>query len=250
MSNEENFRTILGIRFFTGNAQETVQMGMRGGLVVVPAAPLLIMMREDVSTREALLHSSLAITDSGLMVLLWNLLKWDHIRRVSGLEYMKLLLEKPELREPGTVFWIMPGEEALNRNLRWLQEQGHPFTREDCYVAPLYGPGNIVDSALIEIISKRKPKHIIVAIGGGVQERLGYYLQENTSHRPAIHCTGAAIGFLSGDQVNIPTWADRWMLGWFLRCLSAPGKYVPRYGKALRLIPLLWKYRDSAPPLH
>ena len=34
---------------------------------------------------------------------------------------------------------------------------------------------------------------------------------------PAIHCIGAALGFLTGDQVRIPHWADQWILGWLFR---------------------------------
>ena len=34
-----SFRQILGIRFFTGTPREALAIGMRGGLVVVPAAP-------------------------------------------------------------------------------------------------------------------------------------------------------------------------------------------------------------------
>jgi N-acetylglucosaminyldiphosphoundecaprenol N-acetyl-beta-D-mannosaminyltransferase len=249
MNDQPEYRTILGIRFFAGDAHDAVEQGMRGGLVVVPSAPVLINMVEEAVTREALLHSDLAIMDSGLMVLMWNFLEHDRVRRVSGLEYLKLLLEEPELRKPGAIFWIMPTEKSLNRNLGWLQTSGYPVTQDDCYIAPLYGKGAIVDPTLLEIIVARQPRHIIIAIGGGVQERLGYYLQENTSYRPAIHCVGAAIGFLSGDQVNIPTWADRWMLGWFFRCLSAPGKFIPRYVKALRLISLMWKNRKDLPPL-
>ena len=249
MNDPVGYRTILGIRFFAGSAQEAVQHGLQGGLVVVPSAPVLINMVEEQVTREALLHSDLAIMDSGLMVLMWNFLKRDNVRRVSGLEYLKLFLEESELRQPNAIFWVMPTEQSLGRNLDWLQKSGYPVTRDDCYIAPLYGQGAITDSALQQIIDSRRPKHIVVAIGGGVQERLGYYLQENLSYRPGIHCIGAAIGFLSGDQVNIPAWADRWMLGWFFRCLSAPGKFIPRYIKAARLIPLIWRNRENLPPL-
>jgi UDP-N-acetyl-D-mannosaminuronic acid transferase (WecB/TagA/CpsF family) len=64
---------------------------------------------------------------------------------------------------------------------------------------------------------------------------------------PAIHCIGAAIAFLSGDQVHIPAWADRFYLGWLFRCLSSPKRYVPRYLDAFGLAPLLWRYRSELP---
>jgi UDP-N-acetyl-D-mannosaminuronic acid transferase (WecB/TagA/CpsF family) len=83
----------------------------------------------------------------------------------------------------------------------------------------------------------------MINIGGGVQERLGFYLKENLSYRPSIICVGAAIAFITGQQAAIPVWADTLMLGWFLRCLHAPKKFAPRIWKGLRLMPLLAKYR-------
>ena len=38
----------------------------------------------------------------------------------------------------------------------------------------------------------RKPKVVMMAIGGGVQERLGYALRRQLSYKPAILCLGAA----------------------------------------------------------
>ena len=79
-----SYQNILGIRFFTGSAKAAVQIGLAGGLVVVPAAPALVELRTNKSYREALLNADLVITDSGLMVLLWRLLTGQMIPRVSG----------------------------------------------------------------------------------------------------------------------------------------------------------------------
>jgi len=241
------YRQILGVRFFTGQAREAVAIGLSGGLVVVPSAPVLLAMADDPYTCEALLNSDFAITDSGLMVLLWRLMGHEKLPRVSGLEYLKLLLEEPALREPGATFWVMPSVATMEKTLPWLQSRGFPTTREDCYVAPRYGTGQVVDPDLLKIVNMRKPAHIIMAIGGGVQEKLAYYLKVGATYRPGLHCTGAAIGFLSGDQVRIPDWADRFFLGWFFRCLHAPGLFIPRYWNARKLIPLMLKYRERSP---
>ena len=80
------FQQILGVRFFVGGAEEAVELGLQGGLVVVPAAPALVELQIDQHYREALLHADLAITDSGLMVLLWRMLTGQRISRVSGSE--------------------------------------------------------------------------------------------------------------------------------------------------------------------
>jgi len=243
----ESWRRILGVRFFTGTPGEAVQIGMRGGLVVVPAAPALVDLENDSHYRDALLNADLALTDSALMVLLWWMFARERIERVSGLEYLKLLLAERSVREPGAVLWIMPTPFARDRNVAWLREQNFPTTVEDCHLAPVYPKGDLSDPALIEWIQQRRPKHIIVCLGGGVQERLGLYLKRQLDYRPGIHCIGAAIGFLSGEQVRIPAWADFFYLGWFFRCLSAPRKFIPRYWRARKLVAIMWKYRDRLP---
>jgi lipopolysaccharide/colanic/teichoic acid biosynthesis glycosyltransferase len=89
----------------------------------------------------------------------------------------------------------------------------------------------------------------MVGLGGGVQERLGLFLKQHLSYRPAIFCTGAAIAFLTGGQARIPVWADRLYLGWLLRIIDAPTKFHRRYWEAFRLAPVIWRYRDKLPPM-
>jgi UDP-N-acetyl-D-mannosaminuronic acid transferase (WecB/TagA/CpsF family) len=94
-----------------------------------------------------------------------------------------------------------------------------------------------------------KPKTIFIQLGGGVQERLGLFLKKHLNYNPTILCTGAALAFLSGEQVYIPKWADELYLGWLLRCFFNPKLYLPRYLKAFRLIFLLLKYGAKNPNL-
>ena len=242
-------RTILGIRFFCGSPEEAVSVALAGGLVVVPSAPVLIELDTNAAQREALVESDLAITDSAFMILIWRLLTGERLTRVSGLEYLRLFLKSGVLREPSATFWIMPTVSSCECNLRWLQGQGLPVTPEDTYIAPFYPAGQIRDEALVARLTKRSVKHIIIALGGGTQERLGFYLKRNLPGKPGIHCIGAAIGFCSGDQVNIPVWADWLYLSWLLRCLYAPSKFVPRYWRARRLASLMFRYRADMPPL-
>jgi UDP-N-acetyl-D-mannosaminuronic acid transferase (WecB/TagA/CpsF family) len=72
---------------------------------------------------------------------------------------------------------------------------------------------------------------------------------ERLDYRPAIHCIGAALGFLTGDQVRIPDWADRFYAGWFFRSLAQPRVFIPRFWSARKLPWLIWKYRDRLPPM-
>jgi UDP-N-acetyl-D-mannosaminuronic acid transferase (WecB/TagA/CpsF family) len=241
------FQPILGVRFFVGSAEEAVQIGLQGGLVVVPAAPALVELQFNESYRQAVFNADLAITDSGLMVLVWRLLTGQRLARVSGLKYLRRLFEINALQPRAAVLWIMPNIAARDQNLAWLHSQGYEFTAEDCYLAPHYPAGPIQDLTLLALVRRRQPKHIVVCLGGGTQERLGLMLKLGCDFKPSIHCIGAAIGFLSGSQVRIPSWADRWFLGWLFRCLSEPCKFIPRYWSACRLLPLMIRYREKAP---
>lgn len=240
---------ILGIDFFDGSAKSAIDIMRKGGLLVVPAAPALKDLDRNAGYRESLLNADLAITDSAFMVLIWNRLQPTPIKRLSGLEYLRELLLQPDVRQPGNTLWIMASPVSAERNLAWLKEQGVTIPDDCIYLAPMYGSGPISDPALIERLNHLRPHHIIVTVGGGTQERLGFYLKRSLDYRPAIHCIGAAIAFLSGDQVHIPVWADKLYLGWLFRSLSEPKRYVPRYLDAFKLYPLMRRYRDQLPNL-
>ena len=52
---------------------------------------------------------------------------------------------------------------------------------ENAYVAPIYpGEGPISDSRLVELVGDRRPKFVFIALSGGVQERLGWDLRQET----------------------------------------------------------------------
>jgi N-acetylglucosaminyldiphosphoundecaprenol N-acetyl-beta-D-mannosaminyltransferase len=248
MNSIPRFQQILGVRFFVGDAQGAIdEVSQHGGLVVVPAAPALKNLAVDKGYREALLGADFALADSAFMVLLWNLI--DHNNRIpklSGLKYLRALVDEPEFKRLGNTFWVMPNAASAQRNLRWLRGNGVSVANENVYLAPLYGQ-LISDEDLLERIEERRPRHIVLGVGGGTQERLGLYLKQHLSYRPAIHCIGAAIGFLSGDQVYIPVWADALGLGWLCRLLSDPKRFLPRYWDARHLAPMLLKYRDRLP---
>lgn len=240
------FRKILGIRFFVGDAEEAVERIRGGGLLVVPAAPALKNLGDDPAYREALQEADLVIADSAFMVMIWNRLERDSIRRVSGLKYLLCLLKQPDFREPGGSFWIMANERSARRNTAWLRRQGIQLQAADRCVAPMYEK-SVEDPELLNLIRKRRPRHIVVTLGGGTQERLGLYLRSELGWKPSIHCIGAAIAFLSGDQVQIPKWADRMYLGWLFRCISDPPRYMPRYWDARKLLSLMRRYGSSLP---
>ena len=245
---------ILGIEFFDGEADQAIERMVRdGGFLVVPAAPALTRLcGPDIDYRKALTSADLAIPDSGAMVLFWRILRGRKISRLSGLKYLQRLSERLFAEKPKTL-WVLPNERARKKTSEWLQANHFPFDQNDLYLAPIYGVA-VEDRQLLSKVEKSRPRHIIIGIGNGPQEKLGHFLRENlfarpASARPAIHCIGAALGFLTGEQVAIPDWADRFYLGWLLRLFAQPRIFIPRLARALVLPWLIITYGEKLPPV-
>ena len=283
-------RRILGVDFFIGEIDAAVEQAIsHGGLFVAPSAPgLAVDLVKSAAYREALTTADLVLTDSGFMVLLWRAFTGEKLPRHSGLKFIRAVLARPELKQPGAVFWVMPSADEDTRNRAWLVAQGFPVTPDDVYLAPHYPAGPISDEELVRRIETRQPRVVMLAIGGGVQERVGLMLRArlrggqaavdedglsgssapapansdltfnlppnpppSAGRRggPSILCLGAAIAFLTGGQASIPPWADKLILGWLLRLVSSPRKFWRRYWDALGLARLLWRHRDRLPAL-
>ena len=242
-------RRILGIKFFNGDVDEAVAlMARHGGFLVAPSGTCFGRLRDDKPYRRATVAADLAIADSGLMVLTWRLLRREKVQRVSGLKYLTRLLAGLKGERSEEVFWILPSVRSRQKLLDWSCCKGLTVKTDNCYVAPQYGL-EIEDRHLLALVEEGRPPHVVIAIGSGAQEKLGYYLRENLSYRPAIHCTGAALGLITGDQVIIPGWADRVYLGWLLRLLRQPRIFIPRLTRAFELPWLIWKYGENLPPM-
>ncbi len=240
----------LGIELAAVSCVEAVEFALGGGLVLAPSGPGLCDLQTDSKYREALLNADLNLPDSGLAIFLMKGLGLGKLPRTSGLGFLMALLERPELRAPGATVWAMPSRESMARNLGFLQASGVPVCEDDCHLAPKYpATGEVCDPVLLEKTRGGKARFVFVCTGSGSQEKLGFWLKRNLGDEAAICCIGAAIGFLSGDQVAIPGWADRMCLGWLLRCISNPRKFVPRYVRALRLVGLAIRYREKPPPM-
>jgi N-acetylglucosaminyldiphosphoundecaprenol N-acetyl-beta-D-mannosaminyltransferase len=238
---------ILGLDFFDGTTAEAVDRALNsGGLVVAPSGTCFSRLQREEVYRIAMTAADLVLPDSGLMVLLWRLLRRRPLNRISGLAYLKELLGRVEFRNDRSILWILPNEQATGTTISWLQKQGFATTAEDCYVAPIYG-SRADDPALLDRIQSRRPRHVIIALSGGVQEKLGFYLLQNAGYRPGIHCIGAALGFVTGYQIAIPNWADRLYLGWLCRLLANPRRFLPRAMSAFALPGLIVRYGEKMP---
>src|SRR5437588_11578030 len=100
---------ILGIRFFNGDVDEAVaSMFRHGGFLVAPSGTCFARLREDETYRRAVVAADLAIADSGLMVVLWRLLRREKVHRISGFNYLNRLVRKHKGEGNREVFWILP----------------------------------------------------------------------------------------------------------------------------------------------
>ena len=153
---------ILGIDFFDGSAKDAIALMRDGGLLVVPAAPALKDLETNRDYRDALLNADLALTDSAFMVLIWNRLQSRPITRLSGLEYLRVLLLEPDVRQSGNTLWIMANPVGARRNLSWLAEQGIAVPEDNIYMAPMYGSADISDPPLLDRLNRLRAQHIIV----------------------------------------------------------------------------------------
>jgi UDP-N-acetyl-D-mannosaminuronic acid transferase (WecB/TagA/CpsF family) len=246
----EHFNTvrILGISFYNDSFERALEIAHQdGGLFLAPSGPGLADLGQNPHYDSALAAAEVNLIDSGYLALLWQKRTGDTIQRHSGLKFIKALLEDPRFQKNTRQLWVMPSEEHVEITKKYLNASGIDVASSNFYAAPHYRESPVRDDVLLERIRVTQPDYVILAIAGGKQEVLGHWLRDELDHQPAIICIGAAIAFLSGQQANIPPWADRIYIGWLLRILTDPKTFIPRYWKARKLRHLLEKHGEHLP---
>ena len=113
---------------------------------------------------------------------------------------LRSFLNDADIKKSQDLFLINPRPIEAHYNLEYLKRIGFNVSENDSYLAPMYEKNKVEDKTLLDIIESKKPKYIIINLGGGVQEKLGAWLKTNVSYKPAIICTGAAIAFWQNDR--------------------------------------------------
>ena len=231
---------ILGIPFIDGLYNDIIKL-KHGRVMGVPSGPGLATIGKDLRYSEAVYNADFAIPDSGYMVLLLRLFKGIKINKFSGYDFLKPFFA--EKFSKNDLFLIDPNEKESKINNTYLNGIGIPINNSFQYVAPIYGSNEIEDKVLLNKLNsiQEKPKYIMINLGSGVQEPLGYYLKQNLNFTPGIICTGAAISFFTGSQANITPLIDKLGLGWLWRCIKNPTVFIPRYFSAFSLFFLILK---------
>jgi UDP-N-acetyl-D-mannosaminuronic acid transferase (WecB/TagA/CpsF family) len=239
---------ILGVSFFCGTAADAVAYESASGtLMVVVHAPALLKLYHDAEYRRALQEADVVLADSGLLALLWRLVSGHRLPDISGIAYLKELLAQIGLTKP-KVMWVLDPGDAGNKAVAWLRKSGVNVAPEDiCFLSR--GAAQEGHHSLLLEVERLRPQHVVLAAGGGEQEKVALYLRSYLIYGPRIHCVGAALRMLAGIEGSIPEWAMRWHLGWLFRLISQPSMLFPRIGIAFMVTGMVLKWRAEMPPL-
>lgn len=223
---------IFDIIFIDANYNYLKKLLDKGGLLVAPSGPGLASIKNDIKYYHSLKNANIVLFDSGYLCLLLKIIKNINVKKFSGLLFLKKFLSSVKNTKE-KIFLIDPSESESNANKKYFKKLN--INKIYQYVSPIYKKDKIFDIKLLNRIKKIRPKYIVINLGGNVQEVLGYYLKKNLSYKPSIICTGAAIAFLTKKQAQIPDFLDKIYLGWMVRCIFNPLKFIPRYLTAFKL---------------
>jgi hypothetical protein len=238
--------TILGVRYLVGDAGAAVAWALgRRGLVVAPSGPNLATMDRDPAYARAVMAADLAVTDSGLMLALWAVSRGRLLPRVSGLGFLRALLAHADFARERTL-WVVPGEREGASIRSWLT--CHGLQPGSNYVAPMYarGPGGSLTRNSSPRSSASGPAASFSA-SARRPGKAGPLAARPPLLPPGHHLHRRRDRLHHGRASQHLPRADRWALGWLLRCLRDPRRFVPRYAAALRLVPLLLRWASGRP---
>lgn len=204
----------------------------KGGLLVLPSGPGLSTIKDDLKYYKALKNADLVLFDSGYLCLLLKVLKDINVNKFSGYKFFKNFIGSINKNKKQKFFLIDPSLKQSLKNKEFFRKK--KINNIHQYVAPVYKK-NIRDLNLLNIINKKKPKYIIINLGGGTQEVLGYYLKKNLRYKPSIICSGAAISYFTKEQAPLNNFFDNIYLGWLIRIIFNPIVFLPRYFSAFKL---------------
>jgi len=228
---------------FTNFKSNKIDILLKKNFLVFPAGPALSSIKINSNYHKALQNADFVLLDSGLLVLLINIFRGSNLKKFSGYKFLHLFLRRRKTRNE-KILLINPDFENQKKNINFIKK----FIKEKniySYIAPQYASKKIKDRKLLTYINSIQPKNVLINLGGGTQEILGFFLKQKLKHKLNIICTGAAISFMTKDQAPINTFLDKIYLGWLTRIIFNPKIYLPRYLKALKLLIIFFKERNN-----
>lgn len=227
----------LGVKFYNENYSQVKKrlFFKKKSYLVIPAASSICncYFKKNLSHLKSLQKSSVAILDSGLFCLCLLIFKFIFVKKFSGYKFLKSFLSDTTVKSK-KILVLDSCKEEKKKNKVFLKYKKFKFIKH--YICPFYNPELIRDKKLINVINNYKPAIVIINISGGVQECLALYLKENVHLKFTSICSGAALGFFSGFHEPINSYIDKFYLGWFVRVVFDPVKFIPRIAKSFFLV--------------
>ena len=223
-----------GIHFKNYGKNEIDELFDQNGLIVLPSGPGLSNINKDKIYLKALRNSDQVLLDSGYFVLLLKFLKNISVNKLSGYLFYTHLIKHLQKKKFKKLLSIDPNHKFSKNNNNFFVKKGLDKKKIIHYIAPKYNTLRLFDLKLLRLIKENKPDYIIINIGGGVQEVLGYYLKRKFNNKIKIFCTGAAISYFTGDQAPLSRFLDNYYTGWLIRIFYNPC-LIFRYIKAFKL---------------
>ncbi len=254
MTADSNKIEFLGIPFWNAETDALLQeIDKSGGVLTVPSAPSLARAGHDKLLLEAYQSSTWSVVDGGYIALIVRWIFGKEVRRISGFQLIRRLFvdaHKAVPMQERQILWVVPNQAERARIEGFLRQQGFAALSQEYYLAPQYAEASdFRDKQFENRIRRLQPDWVVMAIGGGKQEKLALFAHralDDLERKPVFLCTGAAISFFTGGQARIPIWADRYYIGWLIRIFENPKIYFPRYAAAAWQLPkILWCFRHS-----
>ena len=202
---------IFDINFIDAKYKTIKTLLDKGCLLVAPSGPGLATIKNDSRYYTSLKNADIVLFDSGYLCLLLKVIKNIKVKKFSGLIFFKKFISSLKKDYKKKIFLVDPSKNESEINKKYLKSKN--INKIYQYVAPIYKKTNICDIKLVNKIKKIKPKYILINLGGGVQEILGYYLKKKLKYKASIICTGAAISYLTKKQAPITDFLDEIYLG-------------------------------------
>jgi len=228
------------IKFYNLSPRKVLKkMIDEGGYLVAPAASSLQTIDNNRSYHTALQDSTVAILDSGFFCILLRIFNKIKVSKLSGFLLMKEFLSKTSFKKK-KILLINPNinDEKINQ----LFFKKKKFLNIYSYIAPQYNAPHLFnDHKLFKVIKNLKPDIILINIGGEKQEILARFINKKFKNKKiSIFCLGAAVGFFTGTQARVTVFTDKLYIGWLVRWIRQPFKFLPRVFNSFKLIRLFF----------
>jgi N-acetylglucosaminyldiphosphoundecaprenol N-acetyl-beta-D-mannosaminyltransferase len=213
----------------------------KGGYIVTPNIDHVVQAETSDSLRVAYADASLSLADGQPLIWLSRLMKVPLPQKISGSDFVPLLVEEAEKRS-WRVFLLGAAPGVAQRASQVLSDR-HPRLQ----IAGVHSPpfGFVSDPAecdrTLSLVKGSRPNILLVALGCPQQEVLMHRWRSSLGPTVAIGC-GATLDFIAGAAKRAPKWISDIGLEWLYRLAREPRRLWRRYlVRDIAILPIAWR---------